>query len=69
MGAVHCMGSGVEWSVLVELIPFGVFFGRQFLSLSGMRAWGDLLCVYWWAWEWRRITLHRAGLVYYSGSI
>ena len=25
MGAVHCMGSGVEWSVLVELIPFGVF--------------------------------------------
>jgi len=71
---VRCIQAG--WSgvtALVELIPFGVFYGRQnifFMDVGDVGVGSELyVYVYGWAWEWRRIALHRAGVVYFSRSI
>ena len=54
------MGSGVEWSVLVELIPFGVFSWSPISFVVGDAGMGRfVLCI----WMGMGVASHCMGLV------
>jgi len=61
------MGSGVEWSVLVELIPFGVFLVANLFRCRGCGH-GEIRSVYMDG-HGSGVALHGAGVAYHPRSM